>query len=157
MNAGEPMADLKHRLARLERLMPARTDHDHLCTVCNGAVLVVFGDDADNLWPYSPNGCCCGCGVQPPVARRQPHRDQFKLAIVNRRDAVEHIIKRMEAKGWYTNDPVLASQQFAPHAGIIILSFNRSPAGSLIHLKAGAFEGIPANLEQTVKGKAQKV
>jgi hypothetical protein len=46
----------------------------------------------------------------------QPHRDQFKRAIANRRDAVEHIIKRMEAKRWYTNDPVLASLRAAYHA-----------------------------------------
>jgi hypothetical protein len=46
----------------------------------------------------------------------QAHRDQFKRAIADRRDTVEQIIKRMEAKRWYTNDPVLAALRAAYHA-----------------------------------------
>jgi hypothetical protein len=63
--------------------------------------------------------------------RALPHtdsRDKLKLAIVNRRDAVEQIIKRMEAKNWFTNAPVLdgdgpdksyvAACELAPMVGV---------------------------------------
>jgi hypothetical protein len=60
------MADLKHRLARLERLILANTNNVHCCGVCNGAGLIVFDDDPSNLWPYATNGCCPGCGAQSP-------------------------------------------------------------------------------------------
>jgi hypothetical protein len=46
----------------------------------------------------------------------QAHRDKLKVAIVNRRDSVAQILKRMEAKRWYTSDPVLASLRAAYHA-----------------------------------------
>ena len=46
----------------------------------------------------------------------QPQRDVFKQAVIDRRDAVGRVIERMEARRWYTNDPVLHSLRAAHHA-----------------------------------------
>ena len=46
----------------------------------------------------------------------QPDRDAFKLAVIARRDAVGRVIKRMEARGWYTDDAALHNLRAAWHA-----------------------------------------
>ena len=46
----------------------------------------------------------------------QPHRDQLKRLVCARRDAVGQLIKRMEARGWYTDDALLQSLRAAYHA-----------------------------------------
>jgi hypothetical protein len=46
----------------------------------------------------------------------QKDRTAFKLALVARRDAVGRVIKRMESRGWYTDDAVLHNLRSAWHA-----------------------------------------
>lgn len=43
-------------------------------------------------------------------------REAFKLAIIARRDAIGRVIKRMEARRWYTDDAVLQNLRSAWHA-----------------------------------------
>jgi hypothetical protein len=46
----------------------------------------------------------------------QAERDAFKRAVVARRDTVGRVIKRMEARRWYTDDAVLHNLRSAWHA-----------------------------------------
>jgi hypothetical protein len=69
----------------------------------------------------------------------QADRDAFKMAVIARRDAVGRVIKRMEARRWYTDDAVLHDLKAAWHAlhaavqalvaldGQPVKTFDRSP------------------------------
>jgi hypothetical protein len=46
----------------------------------------------------------------------QKDRDAFKMAVIARRDAVGRVIKRMEARQWFTDDAVLHNLRSAWHA-----------------------------------------
>ena len=46
----------------------------------------------------------------------QKDRDAFKMAVIARRDAVGRVIKRMEARRWFTDDAVLQNLRASWHA-----------------------------------------
>jgi hypothetical protein len=46
----------------------------------------------------------------------QPQREQLKRVICGRRDEVGRIIKRMEARQWFSDDAALQSLRAAYHA-----------------------------------------
>jgi hypothetical protein len=61
------MAELRQRLARLERLLRQNTPERVPCHVCAQRVAVVFDDDPENLWPYDASGLCPQCRMPPPA------------------------------------------------------------------------------------------
>lgn len=60
------MADLKHRIKQLQRLVERRIGPRLPCRTCQGQDLFVFDDDPENLWPYCATGLCAACGTLPP-------------------------------------------------------------------------------------------
>jgi hypothetical protein len=46
----------------------------------------------------------------------QPDRDAFKRIVCDRRDEVGQLIRRMEARRWYTDDGVLQNLRAAWHS-----------------------------------------